>query len=139
MLLYRVLTISRPLLAPHRPSHFGSAPNLSELSPVFATLTRTPQNSEKSDPLTPSFSTNRPHSSPVFFTLKTLSPVFATFTKPPRGTPPCGKNWAVHFCQTGRELYRVQALRGAGSTWSLPKDQSMPRDWNGSSFYYPTR
>ena len=51
------------------------------LSPLFATLTRTSQKSEKSDRITSFFSTKRFHSFSLFVTLKLLSPLFATLTK----------------------------------------------------------
>jgi hypothetical protein len=44
--------------------------------------------SAKSDPLTPSFSANRFHSSSLFHTLFPLSPVFATLTKSTSGVAP---------------------------------------------------
>src|SRR5579863_4125870 len=81
MLLHRVLTGSWPLLSLDLPYGAPSVTNFSELSPLFATLTRNWQRNEKSDLLTPFFSTKRSHSFSLFFTLKKLSRVFATLTK----------------------------------------------------------
>ncbi len=81
MLLHRVLTVSRPLLAPNRPSHTLSIPIRPELSPLFAASSKTSQKCAKSDLVT-SFSSTKPFRSfALFFTLAEISLVFATLTK----------------------------------------------------------
>jgi len=77
-------TPSVSLTASHYPLAHPGIP----LSPLFATLTETPQKRAKSDLVTPLFSMKASHSSSLFVTLEQISPVFATLSKSTPGYTP---------------------------------------------------
>ena len=97
MILCRVLTVSRPLLAPNRLSHFPSAPHFSELSPVFAATSETSKKHTKSDLLTPFFSSSLVHIFSIFSLLKKQTSHLQRLHKIGGRVPPCAQNWAFPF------------------------------------------
>src|SRR5229473_2941791 len=86
--MYRVLTVSWPLLAPNRPSHFPSTPNFPELSLLFTAFSETSQRFARTPSLTPLFSVSEVHGFVNLWHLAKIYPVFATTSQKEGGYTP---------------------------------------------------
>ena len=83
-----MLTVSRPLLAPNRPSHFPSTLNFSELSPLFTAFSETSQEFVRTSSLTALFSVSPIYNFVGFLTLEKIIPAFSTTSQKHPGVHP---------------------------------------------------